>query len=566
MSKTMSGCFRARAHGPVFVLMMLSGGVTAIPASGANRTIDGSGNNLLHPSWGQAGIDLKRQTTEAYMDGLSAMARAGGPGPRQVSNAVHAQTVGMANGRNLSDMVWQFGQFLDHDFDLTPGGGTEVAMISTDPGDPHFLGTPISFTRSVFNPATGTMTARQQPNRITSFLDGSMIYGSDSIKSDGLRTMVGGRLRTSAHATGDLLPFNTTGLENDNGPFGSPAASMFVAGDIRANEQSGLTAMHTLWVREHNRLADQFASANPGWSDPEIYEAARKVVGAKLQVITFNEWLPALLGSQAPGAYGGYDDSVDASISSEFSTAAFRIGHTMLSPTTLRLGADGNPIPQGNLDLRDAFFNPNRITNEGGIDPLLRGLASQHAQEIDTKIVDDVRNFLFGPPGSGGLDLASLNIQRARDHGLADYNTMRMEYGLTPAASFSDINPDPAVWMALASVYTSVNDIDPWTGMLAEAHVPGSSVGELMGHIIADQFDRLRAGDRFFYLNDSDLPSILATINMSMQDLEGMTMSGVIRANTDIQFIQHNAFLVPGPGAIGLALSVGVMTLRRRRR
>lgn len=554
---------RARA---ALAVVIFAGAAAASPAFAENRSFGGFGNNTVNTSWGQAGTDLLRFAPDAYTDGFSAMARSWVSGPRQISNAVNAASGNTPNARNLSDMVWQWGQFLDHDLDLTPAGGVEVAMISTDPGDPQFLGTPIAFTRSIYDAGTGIVNARQQPNQISSYLDGSMIYGSDQGRADGLRTMSGGRLRTSAHATGDLLPFNTTGLSNDNGPFGTPANQMFVAGDIRANEQSGLTAMHTLWVREHNRLADQFSSANPGWSDQEVFDAARKVVGAKIQAITYNEWLPTLLGAGAVGAYGGYQSGVDATIATEFSTAAFRIGHTMLSANTLRIGADGATIPEGDLPLRDAFFNPLRITNEGGIDPLLRGLSSQHAQEIDTELVDDVRNFLFGPPGSGGLDLASLNIQRGRDHGLCDYNAMRVAYGLTAATQFSDINPDPNVWMRLASVYSSVNEIDPWVGMLAEPHLVDSSVGALMSAVIIDQFERLRAGDRFFYLNDADLPSLLATINMTVNDLDAMTLGGVITANTDIEYIQSNVFVVPAPGAFGLLAVGGVLGVRRRRR
>ena len=79
------------------------------------------------------------------------------------------------------------------------------------------------------------------------------------------------------------------------------------------------------------------------------------------------------------------------------------------------------------------------MTDEGGIAPVLRGLAAQVQQSVDTQIVPDVRNFLFGPPGAGGLDLASLNIQRGRDHGLSDYNSMR-------EASGQEIGDDVAAW------------------------------------------------------------------------------------------------------------------------
>ena len=165
---------------------------------------------------------------------------------------------------------------------------------------------------------------------------------------------------------------------------------------------------------------------------------------AEMQAITYNEFLPALLGEDAIEEYDGYDRRVDPGITNEFSTAAYRFGHSMLSTELLRLNNDGTVADEGNIALQDAFFRPDEIVNNG-IDSILLGQATQVAQEIDTMVVDDVRNFLFGPPGSGGFDLASLNIQRGRDHGLADYNQVRVDMGLEPVQSFSDISSDPNV-------------------------------------------------------------------------------------------------------------------------
>jgi hypothetical protein len=200
-----------------------------------------------------------------------------------------------------------------------------------------------------------------------------------------------------------------------------------------------------------------------------------------------------------------------------------------------------------NLPLRDAFFNPSFFTDDKGhLEDLLRGMASQQAQEIDTLLVDDVRNFLFGPPGAGGLDLASLNIQRGRDHGLPDYNVLRVAYGLEPAQQFSDISSDPAIQAGLTAVYGSVDNIDGWVGGLAEDHIAGASVGELVHTVLADQFARLRDGDRFFYLNDPDLSDLAIT---DVIDLNSVTLAEVIRLNTKINGIQDNVFFVNGAGA-----------------
>ncbi len=544
------------------LVLVLAAGL-ATTAFAENRTFDGTGNALGNA--GSAGENLRRDSTVAYGDLTWTMARQSTTGARQISNALSSQSSSILNNRNMSDMVWQWGQFIDHDIDLTPGGGTEFADIDTT-GDPDFLGTPIGFNRSIWDPTTGDSPGnpRQQRNLITSFIDGGNVYGSDSARAGALRSGVGGQLSTS---TGNLLPFNTGSLENDNGPAGGADADFFVAGDIRVNEQAGLTSMHTLWMREHNHWANRIATETSLTTDEEIYQAARKIVGAEMQAITNNEWLPALTGASLP-AYTGFNIAVDPSISNEFSTAAFRIGHTMLSGDILRMDDSGNTITEGNIQLRDAFFNADNISDVG-IEPYLKGLASQAAQEIDNQVVDDVRNFLFGPPGAGGFDLASLNIQRGRDHGLADYNTMRQDYGLSAITDFTDITDDTAVSDALDLMYDNVNEIDPWVGMLAETHVAGSSMGELMQHIILDQFERLRDGDRLFFMNPDDpldLGSLLGELGMTFGELDSTILSEVLTRNTGYSSFQTAVFFVPAPGAFGLLALGGVATARRRRR
>ncbi|MHC5001780.1 MAG: peroxidase family protein, partial [Planctomycetota bacterium] len=347
-----------------------------------------------------------------------------------------------------------------------------------------------------------------------------------------LRTNDGtGRLKTSE---GRLLPFNVDGLPN----LGGPDPSLFVAGDIRCNEQVGLISMHTLFMREHNRQALEIAAAQPELTGEQIFQRARARVGAIVQVITYKEFLPLLLGPDALGPYDGYDPEVNPSIANLFSAAAYRVGHTLLSPVLLRLQPDGQPIPEGHLQLADAFFAPWRLTDEGGIEPILRGFASSPAQEVDVMIIDDVRHFLFLAPDPTFLDLPAINMQRGRDHGLPSYAQARVELNLEPVETFADISSDPAVQSALATVYGSVDQIDPWIGALAEDHVDEAMVGELMQHVIGDQFRRLRDGDRFWYQN--------VFSDEELAELERTRLSDVIRRNTSIgDEIQDDAFLLP---------------------
>jgi len=493
------------------------------------RTIDGSLNNPLDGEIGAAETRLLRRFESDYADGISSLAGPARPSPRTISNAVHTQLEDLPNELFASDFLWQWGQFLDHDIDLTDGvDPPEPANISVPSGDPYFdpanTGTQeIALNRSIWDESTGTDTTnpREQLNEITAWIDASNVYGSDETRAAALRAGDGtGRLATSE---GNLLPFNTAGLPNAGGS----AATLFLAGDVRANEQVGLIAMHTLFVREHNRIVDELAVHRPELDGDQLYAKARQLVGAQIQSITYREFLPVLLGRGTLARYRGYDANVDATIANAFSTAAYRFGHSALSPTLLRLTTHGQEIAEGHLPLRDAFFSPGRVVNEGGIDPILRGLAAQTCQRIDAHVIDDVRNFLFGPPGGGGFDLASLNIQRGRDHGLPSYNDARRELGLDAVSDFADINADPAVHEGLASVYTSVEDIDLFTGGLSEPAAEGGHLGELFSRIVAEQFEALRDGDRFWYertLSPAELDQI-----------DSRRLSDVIRENTEIR-------------------------------
>ena len=196
------------------------------------------------------------------------------------------------------------------------------------------------------------------------------------------------------------------------------------------------------------------------------------------------------------------------------------------SPMLLRIDADGE---QHEHSLAEAFFTPSLVT-EHGISGFLRGLAGQVAQEVDAKLVDQIRNLLFGASGGPGRDLASLNIQRGRDHGVPSYNDVRGAYGLAPVTTFADISSDPVVQEELRQAYGDVDLIDLWPGGLAEDHVPGAIVGKTFRTIIADQFRRLRDGDRFWYENDS---YFLANPDL-LKQVRGTTLADIIRRNTEI--------------------------------
>lgn len=535
---TDAGCCRWWVTtGLVVALAACGGGESETPPTATDpepefRSISGAGNNTESPVVGRADTPMTRMVHPAYPDGLAEPSGIDRPNPRAVSNIVARQSGSLPNAAGASDFLWQWGQFLDHDLTLAREQADAPLPIPVPPGDEYFDpagsgAVEIPFDRSEYDPSTGQADPRQQMNALSTYIDASQVYGSNEERAQALRRDDGsGKLRTSE---GALLPLNTTGLENNPD---SDDPSLFVAGDVRANEQVALTAMHVLFVREHNRLAERLQSADAALDGDALYQHARAIVIAKVQRITYEEFLPLLLGENALSAYDGYDPDTEAHLANEFATVAFRLGHSLLSSTLRRVGPDGQTIAAGDLALRDAFFfPPERLRTEGGIEPLLRGLAEQPAQELDPLVVDDVRHFLFGPPGDGGRDLIALNLQRARDHGLPAYNELRRSLGLTAKATFADISSDPEIRARLVEAYDSVELIDPWIGCMAEGHLPGAMVGELAFSILKRQFESLRDGDRFWY----ERLNAATYTELGVEEIGRASLARIIRDNTAIE-------------------------------
>src|SRR5690606_8595623 len=113
--------------------------------------------------------------------------------------------------------------------------------------------------------------------------------------------------------------------------------------------------------------------------------------------------------------------------------------------------------PSSTVLLRDIFFTP-PYSQVNGIDSILQGARLTPMQEIDGIIVEDVRSFLFGAPTAMVLhDLAALNMQRARDHGIPGYNAVRVAYGLNPIANFEDLPMTANSRNVLQTLYDSTD-------------------------------------------------------------------------------------------------------------
>ncbi|OXU25353.1 hypothetical protein TSAR_010634 [Trichomalopsis sarcophagae] len=549
------------------------------------RTMDGKCNNLAHPTWGSSYTGFRRILKPIYENGFSqpigwdkSRLYYGHPKPaaRLVSTSIIATDEVTADDR-ITHMVMQWGQWIDHDFDhALPAvsseswGGIDCKKscdnaapcfpMEVPPGDPRiknrrcidFFRTSAVCGSGMTSILWGKLTPREQLNQLTSYLDASQVYGYDDDTARELRDFSNdlgllregptfpGRKALLPYANGQFIDCRRNVTESD--------INCFLAGDFRVNEQIGLTVMHTVWMREHNRIARRLKLINPHWRGEKLYQEARKIIGAQMQLITYRDWIPKVLGGSSDqlfGPYRGYDSNLDAGIANVFATAALRFGHSLIQPKLERLDQDLQPIPQGPLHLRDAFFAPWRLVDEGGTDPLLRGMFVTPAKlkRPEQNLNMELTEQLFRTAHAVALDLAAMNIQRGRDHAIPPYVDWRRYCNMSRVESFDDLAGeigDPRVRQKLKELYGHPGNIDAWVGGILEDQVANAKVGPLFRCLLSEQFRRMRDGDRFWLENPSTFqPEQLAQIKKT-------SLARVLCDNGDnITRIQRDVFLLP---------------------
>ena len=533
------------------------------------RTIDGTCNNIENPLMGAAGTEFSRLIPGVYEDGISSprgtlqfrkgdLINVGPFVPPNPSARLISETVIL----NVTDdeipfthILMQWGQFLDHDLDLAPEievecEGCELtpecAPIAVPDLDRSFgEGTKnnancLPVRRSVISCETdtpGSFSPREQINDITSFIDGSMVYGSNKEQAQAVRAFKNGLLRTGRPfpANEETLPIDTEGLVACLN-----RTECFLCGEVRCNEQFSLTIMHTLWLREHNRCARSLRRINPSWNDERLFQECRLIIGALIEKITYEDYLPKVLGPRNfnifIGPYTGYNPDVDASVPNSFATAAYRYGHSLVRPQFDRLDENYRALPIGPLNLVDAFFNPDQFRIGLGTDPIMRGWVNVNSRRMDEFVNSVLTTSLFRLNIPPGLDLASLNIQRGREHGLVPYppwrNFCQRIFGIT--SNFEN----ELTLVRFLQLYGSLETVDLWIGGLAEERLQDSLLGATFACIFGITFSNVRAGDRFFYLN----PGVFTPAQL--QQIQQRTLSRIICDNSaNINQIQPDAFL-----------------------
>lgn len=478
------------------------------------------------------------------------------PNVRDISEAMMKTSEKKKALFNTNMLFVIYGQFLDHEIVSTPGEriDREASMPIRDRKTGLFM----SFTRAgilryhykqccTANYFTGNVWQQPTFNRLTSFIDGGAIYGSNHLRANVLRTFRDGKIVMKRLGKEMYLPFNSPShlmftLKNEPR---NHDRSLFTTGDTRVNENVFLTAIHTIFAREHNRVCGLLRE----WyrhhrrknrkfqTDEWLYQIAKQIVTAEFQSITYNEFLPRLLGKHALPKYRRYNSKVDARISTYHSSFAYRFGHSAIWDTYDILDRKGS---LHTVTMKDLFFNTKKFLLFG-MDNLFNSMFDTPAAAVDEQVVDSLRNFLFNPKGRHILDLAALNLHRSRDLGIPSY--LGVQSVMKSGTGLNNILPE--FRDKLLKIYGRADKIDAFIGGLCEQKRPGSLVGPLFWAVNTDQFLRLRDGDRHFYKNMKWHNSIrnMPIVKKILKD--EIRISHVIFPNAD---------LVPGQFEEGVSL------------
>ncbi|KAJ3395465.1 hypothetical protein HDU92_005718 [Lobulomyces angularis] len=399
-------------------------------------------------------------------------------------------------------------------------------------GDPHFDPSVtgnivLPFFRSPRNDAlaekAGGKGYIQIKNLRTAVIDGSGLYGMDEMGSNSFRLGVDGLFDHVDGINGEFpIKNDSTGLWN------FPA--------LNAQLTPTTSVIHICLFREHNRRARLLKERHPFFTDEELFQNARRWVIALIQKITYDQYLPSLIGEALP-TYAGFDPKINPGIDMFFAGCSYRYAHGATNSIILRVDENGDTISQGHLLLRDSIFDIESLISLG-IEPVLRGMAITEEQLVDLRYVEDLRselkNSIFN--GHAGFDLQAASIQRSRELGIPKYNFARFGLNLSRSYDFSDISSNLQVQSVLKKIYGTVDNVEAFIGGLAEDHFGAATVGPLFQASIKEQYIRIRSGDAFWYEN----PGVLSELELA--EIKEMSLGKLITLNSKIKTFTANPF------------------------
>ncbi|CCL99231.1 uncharacterized protein FIBRA_01246 [Fibroporia radiculosa] len=469
------------------------------------RTVDGSCNWMEagHSDYGQIGRKRDRDYGHyTYRDGISEPRE--GPNPRAVSNAFfqRKKKIYYEHTPVLLGLI----EFIMHDVTYSEDSSTEFIDVSVPEDEKIFpLNTTFRVWRTEFVPGTGSShkNSRENANQATTWLDVSALYGSTIEVSRALRSFDKGKLRTSP---GNYLPFNSDGLSMRTRP-GVDVRSLFAGGDPRTNEDWIMLAIHTLLLRDHNRMCDLLAVRHPEYDDERIYQTIRLAMAAKFALIA-NSYQMAYWQTSGNDSMPWPRDDGFPLYRQMYGTDALHINPVHNYPWPL-VTKGGKPmvasaemaivyrfhefiIPSFPLkdaknrtirekDLFESAFDAKGFV-EAGLENVLRGIVATNIPNFKSGVDESFRS--AGQYRGKPFDIVTWSIVHEREQGLPTFNQYFRAYNShKPAVEvpirqrFEDFSTDSEAVANLKRLYKRPDDVDLVVGcQLEEKMFPGTTV------------------------------------------------------------------------------------------
>lgn len=479
------------------------------PQLRAERTIDGTHNDLHYPRMGSAGVRFGRNFPLEHT--RPDTANLFNPNPREVSlRLMTREQFQPATFLNLLAASWI--QFMVHDWFVHRRSAVEEGVeIPLEPGDP-FPDRPMKVPRSV--PDTAPAGSTQPPayaNENSHWWDGSQIYGSDGATVQMRRSGVDGKLKVGENG---LLPVDPeTGIDQTG---------------FTDNWWVGLAMLHTLFALEHNAICDRLKTECPDWGDHQLYGKARLINAALMAKIHTVEWTPAI--QPHPLIAAGLRAQWNGIVGEEVQDVLTFLDESEILGGIIGSSADHHTAPYSMTEefvavyrmhplMPDEFVFRSARTGEVLEKLELTDVSGRKARPIVERISMTDLFYSFGVSHPGAIrlhnyprqlqdlkqengehfDLAAVDILRDRERGVPRYNQFRRLLGKEPVASFDELTDDPLWREQIRQVYKNdLESVDLMTGLYAEPLPAGFGFSETALRVFILMASRRLKSDRFF--------------------------------------------------------------------
>lgn len=504
------------------------------------------------------------------------------PSPREISySALHGTAASSNDGNNHVDdhsknlALVQWTQFIEHDLSKPVASsskdGNQIECCGADnyahiprnlhpdcaplkgvnPFSKYGRETCLNYVRSALSIEKCNFGPAQQLNQATGYLDLSQLYGFTRKSQRDMRTFSNGKLKSSA---GNLLPLAEGETRNLYCALKTSDVNeiCFMAGDTRVNSNPYSIILYTIFLRSHNKFADEIKTRNPDWTDETIFGAAKKLNVQLYREIVFDEWLPVALGQEISTKINTEEilkqnNLGKLEVSNEFAVAAIRFYFSMMPNVLQRLSNPmNNEIHKDDamnklstsalFNLMKDSFRSEALDEPKKLNEFLASMLNQKALRMDATYAGDLIEEFTETRVPSQPNVLAFDIQRGRDHGLQGYVKYLEQCESRPITTWDDLTNyiTPAEITKLKSVYKQVSDIDLIVGGISEIPANGSTVGPTFTCILGEQFSKIRQWHHNLPANKIAFESKLNKI----------TASKLLCANSVLKEVPKNIFYI----------------------